>query len=353
MNGNPPQQTTALSKSDKLEAAIDKRTTSELRINSAGQINFVNANEIMEFAKMMALGKQAIPPHLRESPGACLAVCIQASAWTMSPFAVANKSYVVNDRMAYEAQIIAAVILMRAPIIGRLKYAYKGEGQTRKCICTAKLDDGDTVDYESPMIKDIKVKNSPLWVSDPDQQLAYYSARALARRHFPDVILGVYTPEEMAEETMRDVTAPIPRFETESDAPTGVTQTTVLPPGKPEPKVEQPAAPQPENVKCDGNHAMPPCADPNCWQKSAAGENGGGSAEQPHPDKTQSPADTDHATLLADLNKRMEKDGISAKTVKKFAVDNGLVASTSILTKDYPLEALQALDERWSEITGN
>lgn len=333
-------QTQALTRSDKLEAAIDKRTTSELRINSAGQINFVNANEIMEFAKMMALGKQAIPPHLRESPGACLAVCIQASAWTMSPFAVANKSYVVNDRMAYEAQIIAAVILMRAPIIGRLKYKYDGEGPTRRCTCTAKLDDGDTVDYTSPMIKDIKVKNSPLWIGDPDQQLSYYSARALARRHFPDVILGVYTPEEMAEETTRDVTAPIPRFETGED-PAPVSPTTVLPPGKPEPKVAQPAAPQPETpVSTDTPEAPATGA-------TAAEESGGGS---PTPEDVEQ---ADHATMLADLNKRMDKDGISAKTVKKWAVDNNLVASSSILTKDYPIEALQALDERWSEVTGN
>ena len=352
MSGNQAPQSQGLSK---LEAAIDKRETSALQINRHGQVNFVNANQIMEFAKMMALGKQAIPPHLREAPGACLAVCIQASSWQMSPFAVANKSYVVNDRMAYEAQIIAAVILMRAPIIGRLKYAYKGEGATRQCTCTAKLDDGDEVDYQSPMIKDIKVKNSPLWQSDPDQQLAYYSARALARRHFPDVILGVYTPEEMAEETMREVTPPIPRFETEADPATPVSPTTVLPPGKP------------EVVKCDGNHGGPPCADPQCWHKSApaAAEtpvstdspeaaavgatesptgSGGGSAP---------PSDTDRETMLADLNKRMDKDGISAKTVKNWAAKEGLVASSAILTKDYPIEALQALDERWSEITGN
>jgi hypothetical protein len=61
------------------------------------------------------------------------------------------------------------------------------------------------VEYTSPMLKDIKVKNSPLWAQDPAQQIGYYASRAMCRRHFPDVILGVYTPEEMNEE-MRDVT---------------------------------------------------------------------------------------------------------------------------------------------------
>lgn len=202
------EATQSLTKADRIEGAIDKKTTGELAINRHGQVTFVNANEIMEFAKMMAIAKQAIPPHLRDNPGGCMAVCIQASSWQMSPFAVANKSYVVNDRMAYEAQIIAAVILMRAPIKGRLKYTYQGKDTTRQCTCTAVLDDGDPVEYQTPEIRNIKVQNSPLWKNDPDQQLAYSAARSLARRHFPDVILGVYTPDEMAEETLpeRDVT---------------------------------------------------------------------------------------------------------------------------------------------------
>jgi hypothetical protein len=34
------------------------------------------------------------------------------------------------------------------------------------------------------------------WPSNPDQQLFYYSSRAMCRRHFPDVLLGVYTMDE-------------------------------------------------------------------------------------------------------------------------------------------------------------
>ena len=37
-------------------------------------------------------------------------ICVQAIEWRMSPFAVANKSYVVNDRVAYESQLVHAVI---------------------------------------------------------------------------------------------------------------------------------------------------------------------------------------------------------------------------------------------------
>jgi hypothetical protein len=117
----------------------------------------------------------------------------------MSPFAVADKSYVVNDRLAYESQLIHAVIEARAPLQHRLDCTYEGEGPTRACVVTGEFTSGDVRDYRSPMLKDIKVKNSPLWVADPDQQLWYYASRAWARKWCPDVLMGIYSREELAE----------------------------------------------------------------------------------------------------------------------------------------------------------
>ncbi len=187
--------------SEKIASRIDKDVASETSLARSGGMDFRNVEQIMNFAKLMAVSQVAIPKHLRDNPGACLAVAIQAGEWKMSPFAVANKSYVVNDRLAYEAQLVNAVILRRAPIIGRFKISYSGEGIKRRCKVEARLYDGsgETVEYESPEIDKIPVKNSPLWQSDPDQQLFYYSSRAMCRRHFPDVILGIYTADELED----------------------------------------------------------------------------------------------------------------------------------------------------------
>lgn len=159
-------------------------------------------HEVVEFAKDMSRADTAIPKHLRGNPGACMAVALQAFEWGMSPFAVANKSYSVNDRVAYEAQLIAAVVNTRSGIQGRLKYKFEGEGPSLRCTVTGVID-GETLEYRSPLFKDITTKNSPLWKSDPEQQFGYYSARAWARRHVPEVILGVYDREEV--EAIADV----------------------------------------------------------------------------------------------------------------------------------------------------
>lgn len=203
---------------ERIEEKINPDTTRELAVtDQAGGLDFTNATQAMEFAKLMSIGGVAVPKHLRGQPGACLAVVIQAIEWRLSPYAVANKSYSVNDRLAYESQLIQAVILRRAPIKGRFKLEYKGTGKDRVCRVWAELTDppGEIVDYESPPIGTIPVQNSPLWKGDPDQQLFYYSARALCRRHFPDVILGVYTVDEIdaqlghvGPENAKDVTPP-------------------------------------------------------------------------------------------------------------------------------------------------
>jgi hypothetical protein len=166
---------------------------------SRNVIEIDTVDQAMEVAKMMAIAKQAVPKHLRNEPGMCLAVILQAKEWEMAPYAVARKSYVVNDTLAYESQLIHAVIEARAPIKTRLNCRYEGEGPTRKCIVVGTFK-GDTEprEYVSPQIKDIKVKNSPLWISDPDQQLFYYSSRAWCRKWCPDVLLGVYAPDEVA-----------------------------------------------------------------------------------------------------------------------------------------------------------
>lgn len=202
----PVSNTTALEQ--RIEGSIDKDSMALTNISkTAGGVTFENMGQVMEFAKLMSVSRQAVPKHLRGEPGACMAVSMQALGWRMDPFAVANKSYMVNDRIAYEAQLIHAVIEQRAPIKGRIKGIASGDGTTRKWTLTAVTTDGDTIEFIGNEFGKITTKNSPLWKSDPDQQLWFYSVRAMCRRHFPDVLLGVYEKEEIKHaEGMRDVT---------------------------------------------------------------------------------------------------------------------------------------------------
>ncbi|MBS7703266.1 recombinase RecT [Chelatococcus asaccharovorans] len=155
--------------------------------------------EVLKAAELMANAGPAVPKHCRKEPGVCFAILMRALRWEMDPFAVASKSYLVNDIIAYEAQLINAVVNARAGLKGLLKVEYFGEGADRSCRITGEFRSGEIRTYDSPKFKDIKVKNSPLWVADTDQQFFYYASRAWARRWCPEVILGLVTPDEAKE----------------------------------------------------------------------------------------------------------------------------------------------------------
>lgn len=157
-----------------------------------------NLGEVVGFAQLMSRAGAAVPKHLRGEPGACLAVAMRAFHLGMEPFALADKTYFVNDRMAFEAQAVAAIVLSRVNRKGMPRYSYHGEALKRRCLVEITMPDGEVVPWESPEIGGISPKNSPLWKSDPDQQLGYYSIRGWARRHRPDVIMGIYDREEAA-----------------------------------------------------------------------------------------------------------------------------------------------------------
>lgn len=191
------RQPVLASRAERIDGSIDKRVATQTQV-SLGGMNFQNMGELMEFAKLMSLSQVSVPKHLRDNPGACLAVCIQAMEWRMSPYAVANKTYVVNDRLSFESQLVHAVIEQRAPITGRLRNKFIGEGDRRQCIvwATAK-GESEPLEYTSSEFGKIQPKNSPLWKTKPDLQLFYNASRDWARMYFPDVIMGVYAEDEL------------------------------------------------------------------------------------------------------------------------------------------------------------
>lgn len=154
--------------------------------------------EAIEMAKMMCAGI-GVPVHLRGSPANCMAVLMQASRWGLDPYAVACKSYFVNDVLAYEAQLVNAVVNTSGALHGRLKVRWQGQDNALRCTVEGHIKGDDEMKALSQAIARVKVKNSPLWIVNPEQQLAYLTTRAWARLYIPEVLLGVYTPDEIIE----------------------------------------------------------------------------------------------------------------------------------------------------------
>ena len=176
--------------------------------NHPGAVALVPATfgEMMEFAKLMAMSKGAIPACLRGSPADCLAVTMDAYAAGLSPFALAKDAYKVGDIIAYGAKSTVAMLYALAPLDGRLNLSWTGEGEAMVCSVSGRLRGDPNPKTLDVAIKTITVRNSPLWKQQPKVQLAYWAQRAWARLYCPEATLGAPCKDDVEADTMRDVT---------------------------------------------------------------------------------------------------------------------------------------------------
>lgn len=211
---SPPTESSSLA----LTAPLGSVSSVSLLMDTA------SLDRMERFADLMASGKTTIPQHLRGSKGDCFAIAMQSMQWGMNPFAVAQKTHLVNGVLGYEAQLVAAVINNSGVVTDRFRFEWFGPWE--KVIGKYQIKRGDKGEYRVPgwsmadeegcgirvfatlrgeseprvlqlLLAQARVRNSTLWADDPKQQLAYLAQKRWARLFAPDVILGVYSPEEL------------------------------------------------------------------------------------------------------------------------------------------------------------
>lgn len=193
-----------------------------------GGLMLSSMDDVYALAQMMCKGGVTVPECFHGKPGACAGVIMQAVEWGMNPYSLANVAYVVSGKIGYEAKMFATLVNTRAPMQRRLRYEFTGElrynggetitkaGQKRglptgdmQCTVTGWLiGEDEPFIYTSPPIGEIQPKNSSMWNQDPRRQLMYYSARAWARLYVPEIIMGVYTSDELLDAAPPPETGP-------------------------------------------------------------------------------------------------------------------------------------------------
>ncbi|EIM6319465.1 recombinase RecT [Salmonella enterica] len=176
-------------------------------------------DRMLTLANVMSKSGNLVPALYHDKPDSCMAIVMQAARWGMDPFAVAQKTFIIGERgvLGYEAQLVNAVISSSSAITGRFHYEYGGEWEK----ITGNKDNRDEAGLyirvgavlrgesaitwgENIYLADIKTRNSPLWTTAPKQQIAYLAVKYWARLYCPEVILGIYTPDELEERDVRE-----------------------------------------------------------------------------------------------------------------------------------------------------
>ena len=160
-----------------------------------------NMDQAIRLAQAMATAK-LVPVHLQGDVGSCLMIIEQAMRWGMSPFAVAQCTSVIYGRLMHEGKLVAAAVQASGVLTTRFQYEYSGSGDDRAVTVSARVAGEEKDRTIQIVLKDVRTKDKEgkvnrQWTGGQiDQQLSYAGVRAWARRHTPEVLLGVYSPEE-------------------------------------------------------------------------------------------------------------------------------------------------------------
>ena len=198
-------------------------------------------DKTMAFANEMAKSVVSIPDHLKGKPADCMAIVLVSLQWGMNPYQVAQQTSLINGTLSYGAQLVNSVVSSSTAIVGRFHYEYSDgwerlagkvaietvtktgkSGAYEKTIPVKKwsakdeeglwikvgaIPRGETeIQWSTELyLASVLTRNSPEWITDPQQQISYLGVKKWARKYTPSVLLGVYTPDEIPESKVRDM----------------------------------------------------------------------------------------------------------------------------------------------------
>lgn len=139
----------------------------------------------------------------KEVFGNCFLIVNQALRWGFDPWAVAGETYVVSGKLGFQGKLIASLINTRARLKSRLRYDFNnGKGDDLEITVSGTFEGEDEVRSVTVNVGQAKTTTNEMWRKDPEQKLVYSGSIKWARRHCPEIILGVFTDDDL--DRMRD-----------------------------------------------------------------------------------------------------------------------------------------------------
>jgi hypothetical protein len=158
-----------------------------------------NFEKTKDIAKALASG-DLIPPHFQGKPANVLIALEFAYRANIAPFAAMQSIFVVHGRPGMAATM-AISLARKAGVWKNFFYETTGEDETLSVTAVAILHD-DTRVTNTVTLKMATIagwtKNA-IYKSIPEQMLKYRAAVFLIRTHFPEVLFGMQTKEELED----------------------------------------------------------------------------------------------------------------------------------------------------------
>lgn len=159
-----------------------------------------------------ALSKSTIIPRdYQGNPSNCLIAVEMSSRMNASPMMVMQHLFVVNGRPAWSSQWIVAMINQSRKYKTELQYEFGNAPEDGGLSCYAWAIDQQGHRVEGPKIT-MKMaeaegwlnKNGSKWKTMPQVMIQYRAASFFGRKNCPDMIMGIYSRDEVLEMDLDD-----------------------------------------------------------------------------------------------------------------------------------------------------
>lgn len=145
-----------------------------------------------------------VPACFKNNAPNCIIAFQMASRLGVDPMMFLQGSYVVSGKPGIESKLMIALVNMKGPFKGPIRWRFEGAEQTDAWSCTAYaihkadgLECAETVTWK--MVKDEGWlgKSGSKWKTIPCVMLKYRSAAWLIRQVCPEVVMGMQTTDEI------------------------------------------------------------------------------------------------------------------------------------------------------------
>lgn len=179
---------------------------------------FANLLDSAKFEHLQRLSSifaasELVPEQFRGKQANVFVALQMAFRCGVDPFMFLQNCYIVHGRPGVESKLAIALLNASGQIKGRVSFDLTGEGKGRKCIASATDKSTgqvvqQTVTYAlaeaEGWTKAKTMKNGgsipSKWTTMTDLMLQYRAAMFLIRLHYPEVLMGMSTKEELDEQ---------------------------------------------------------------------------------------------------------------------------------------------------------
>ena len=166
------------------------------------EIANVNDSPLVQQAEMLAKS-DLVPKRFRGKVNNVLAMIQLADRCGMEPISLMQSAYEVGGEYALDTKAAIAMLAASGRVIGPPRYTIEGKDlKTSSCTCTvrdAQLNEDISLTFHYSTAEKQGWSKNPHWRNDPRTMMRYRSAVQLIRSSYPDVLMGMYTIDEMRD----------------------------------------------------------------------------------------------------------------------------------------------------------